>query len=855
EEMRHHLDALTDELVRAGATREHAAAEARRRFGSTLRLKEAGHDVRRTPIFENVWRDIRHMVRGLRRSPAFAITVILTLAIGIGGNTTIFSVIDQVLLRPLPYPDGDRLVLISTKFPPAPGFGPATGAPCRCVSTADWLDWQRENSTLEKIAIWFPNPVTLTGVGDPVRLNSQAVSGEFFPVLGVRPLLGRTITADDDRPNHERVVVISYSLWQRLFNGDPKVVGRIVQLNGPTRIIGVMPATFRFVFQDNDVWLPFQLDRTFPWRQRAGRFLDTIARRKPDVTQAQARTDMERVAARLASRYEFDKGTSVTLTPLRQELTGQVHTSLVVLYGAVAVLLAIACFNVANLLLVRASARGREIAVRTSLGAGRASIVRQLVVESLLLAVAGGAVGIALAYWSIDALTAVAPPNLLRVPQLTVDTRVLLYAVTVSLLTGIACGVVPAVLVGMRPVAPALRAGSTTITHAPRVRQALVISQVAMTVILLCGAGLLSRTLFALSNSSQPLDKHDLLTMQVALPPRYQEDQQRVDFFTHAIEALRAIPGVQAATAANSLPIIGSPQGGTVFHRQGTPELPPNQRPVALIRVVTPGYFRTLGIPVTRGREFIESDPATAGFVVNEAFVRAYLAEIDPLGQEIKVEMQAKNPYLPIIGVVADVSEGSIRNDGQPTVFYSEATMAAGGMAFMLRTSHPQATVGPAITAIHRLDSRIAVTKIATFEDALADSVARDRLNAIVSGSFAFSGLMLAALGVYGLLTFMVAERTKEMAIRIVLGAHIPRLTRSVVARGLALVAAGSALGLLASLLLLRSLKPLLFAVTPYDAPTYISVIALLCGAAVVASYMPARHAGRVEPLRALREE
>ena len=331
--------------------------------------------------------------------------------------------------------------------------------------------------------------------------------------------------------------------------------------------------------------------------------------------------------------------------------------------------------------------------------------------------------------------------------------------------------------------------------------------------------------------------------------------EQRVDFYRHAIEALRAIPGVQAAAAANSLPIVGSPQGGTIFHRQGTPELPPNQSPVALIRVVTPGYFRTLGIPVTRGREFIESDPVSAGFVVNEAFVRAYLPEIDPLGQELEVEMQEKNPYLPIVGVVADVSEGSIRNDGQPTVFYSEATMAAGGMTLMLRTSRPQATVGPAITAIHRLDPRIAVTKVATFEDALADSVARDRLNAIVSGSFACSGLLLAALGVYGLLTFMVNERTKEMAIRIVLGAHITRLTRSVVARGLGLVAAGGIVGLLASLLLLRSLKPLLFAVTPYDAPTYLSVIALLCGVAALASYVPARHAGRVEPLRALREE
>jgi putative ABC transport system permease protein len=857
EEMRHHLDALTEELVRSGVSRADAGAEARRRFGSVVRLKEAGHDERRSATIETLLRDIRHTARGLRRSPGFAATVILTLAVGIGGNTAIFSVVDQVLLRPLPYPDGEQLLLVSTRFDTtAKTLRSVSAVPCNCVSPADWLDWQRDNHTLDGIAVWLSNPLTLTGVGEPVRLNNQAVSAEFFPVLGVRPLLGRAITATDDRPNAPRVAVISYRVWEDFFDSNPQVIGRIVQMNGqPTELIGVMPKNFRFIFQDNDVWTPFQLDRTVDWRKVSGRFLDTVARMKPGIAIAGARSDLGGIARRLAATYEFDKRTDVNLIPLREELTGQVQTSLIVLYGAVAVLLSIACFNVANLLLVRASARSREIAVRTSLGAGRASIIRQLVVESLLLALAGGGLGVALAHWSVDALMAFAPPDLLRVPQLTVDTRVLLYAVGVSVVSGVLCGVVPATLVGLRPLAQSLRSGGTAVTHAPRVRQVLVAAQVALTVVLLCGAGLLTRTLLALSSADQGFDKHDVLTMEVSLPRGKYQDAQRVEFYRRAVEALRAVPGVRSAAAGNSLAIVSSPRGATGFHRRGTPELPMSQQPVTIVRVVTPGYFRTLQIPVTRGREYTDTDAPTAGFVVNEAFVDAYLNDVEPLGVEMTVAMQATNPYLPIIGVVGNVSEGSVRENAQPTVFYNIATMPEFSMTFLLRTRRIEATTPAAIAAIHRIDPNLAVTKIRTFETALADSVARERLNAIVSAGFAVSGLLLASLGVYGLLAFIVSERTKELAIRIALGAHVRRLTASVVVGGLRLVLVGAIVGLAGSLALLRGLGTLLFDVTPYDVPTYASVVVLLAAVAVLASYVPARQASRVQPLLALREE
>jgi predicted permease len=580
-----------------------------------------------------------------------------------------------------------------------------------------------------------------------------------------------------------------------------------------------------------------------------------VARVKPGRTLASAQADVDRIAERLAATYDFNKRNGVRLVPLRQELTGQVQASLLVLYAAVGVLLSIACVNVANLLLVRGSRRGREIAVRTALGAGRASIVRQLLVESLLLALAGGALGVGLAHWSLDALVAFAPPTLLRVPELTVDTRVLAYALAMSLLTGIVCGVIPAVMVGLRPIALTLRAGGVTVTHATRLRQVLVVSQVAMTVVLLCGAGLLARTLLALTSVDQGFDRSNVVTMEVSISPARYDDAGRAEFYRRLLEQVRAIPGVEAAAAANSLPIVGAPRGGTGFHLQGTPQRPPNQQPVTLARVVTPGYFHTLRIPVLRGREFTDADTATGGFVVNEAFAKAYFAGVDPLGAEMSVAMQRENPYMRIIGVVGDVSEVSVRQSAQPTVFYNEATMGEFAMTVMVRTSRPDATVASAIAAVRRIDPNLPVTNVRMFDVALTDTLARERLNALVSTGFALSGLLLAALGVYGLLAYIVAERTREIAIRVALGAHVQRLTRAVVGRGLRLVAIGAALGLAVSLTLLRSLSTLLFDVTPYDVPTYATVVMLVCGVAAIAAYVPARHAARVQPLLVLRDE
>jgi putative ABC transport system permease protein len=848
-EMAFHIDSLARDYARAGLSDADARRAARRRFGNLTRLKERGHDERTMRVAEDVARDVKHAARGLWRSPGFSLAVILTLALGIGGNTAVFSVVDQLLLRPLPYPDGDQLVMVEE----------SRGLNSLDVSPANWLDWQRESRTFRRFAAWRPWAFTLAGAGEPRLVFAQQVSSEFFPLLGVAPLLGRTISDEDDRPNGPRVAVLSYRAWQDQLGGDRRAIGRTVQLDDePYEIVGVMPAGFRFVREGVDVWTASQLDRHRPWRDtNEGRFIRVVGRLAAGETIGTARSEMEDIARRLAATHAFNKNTSVTVTPLREVLTGQVRTSVLALFAGVSVLLAIACFNVANMLLARTASRQREIAIRASLGAGRWAIARSVLLESLLLAGAGGALGLGLARWSLDALLAVAPTNLLGVSELFIDRRILIYAFGLSLSTGAIAGLASTILFARRSMADALRTRGSKAGHAPRVRQALVVVQVAMTVVLLCGAGVLVRTLIALDRAPIGFDARDVLTMRVAISPARYPDERPRDFYRQAVTRLRALPGIESVAVAASLPMIGIPRGGTRFQELGAPERPINDRPSTIVRMVAPGYFRTLRIPVRRGREFTEADNANpmAGFVVSETFARRYLSGRDALATSISVRMQDENPYLPIIGVVGDVSEGSVRVPPQPTVFYSHGRMPWAAMTLFVRGRQPELFVKPVTAALHELDPTLTVSNVRTFESALAESLARERISALISTSFGVGGLLLAALGLYGLLAYLVAERTKDIGIRIALGARLARITGSVVAGGLALVAIGAAIGVAGSLLLLRSLGTLLFGVTPYDAPTYVIVVVLLGVIAALASCLPARRAARIEPLTALRYE
>jgi len=772
------------------------------------------------------------------------------LAVGIGANTAVFSVVDQLLLRPLPYPNGDQLAIVDEW-----SIGLKKSAD---VSPANWLDWQRASGTFQGFAAWQPALFRMTGAGEPRRVFAQLVSSEFFPVLRVAPLLGRIISAPDDRPDGPRVAVISFRAWQEQFGGDPRAIGRTIELDDrPYEIVGVMPAGFRFLQQDIDVWTAFQLDRTRPWRETTdGRFIKVLGRLADGATISTARSEMEGIARSLASRYTFNRNMSVTVTPLREVLTGQVRASVLVLFAGVGVLLAIACFNVANMLLARSASRQREVAIRASLGAGRWAIARSLLVESVLLAGVSGALGLALARGSLDAFLASAPTNLLGVNELFIDRRVLMYAVAVSLATGVLATLGPTILFAWRSMADALRMRSRA-GHAPRVRQALVVVQVAMTVVLLCGAGVLVRTLIALNQAPTGFDARDVLTMRVAISPARYPDERPRDFYQQAVTRVRALPGIESAAVAASLPMIGIPRGGTRFHQLGTPELPTNDLPSTVVRMVAPGYFRTLRIPILGGREFTDADNENpmAGFVVNETFARSYLSGRDPLATYISVRMQEENPHLPIIGIVGDVSEGSVRVAPQPTVFYSHGRMPWATMTLFVRGRQPESLAKPVVAALHELDPALVVSNVRTIETALAESLARERISALISTSFGVGGLLLAALGLYGLLAYLVAERTKDIGIRIALGARWARITGSVIASGLVLAAVGATIGVGGSLLLLRPLGALLFGVTPYDLPTYATVVVLLGAIAALASYLPARRAARIEPLTALRYE
>jgi len=557
----------------------------------------------------------------------------------------------------------------------------------------------------------------------------------------------------------------------------------------------------------------------------------------------------------MASLHEFNKNSTARLVPLREEMTGQVETTLIVLYIAVGVLLAIACFNVANLLIARAASRRQEIAIRTSLGAGRGSIIRQLLVESLLLALAGGTLGILLARSSLDALVAVAPPSLLGVPELAIDGRVLLYVAGLSVLTGLVAGLAPSLTVARRSIVESLQAGTSRVTHAPRIRQLLVVGQVAMTVVLLCGAALLVRTVTALTSVNHGFEQRGLLTMQVALPDARYPIERQVAFQQQLLTAIRELPGVDSAGAASGLPVIGAPRAGTRFHRYSTPAVPRSALPSATIRVVTPGCFRTLRIPVLRGREFTHADDAnpTPGFIVNQAFVDRYIPTADPLRESLMVRMRDENPYAPIIGVVGNVGEGSIRGAPRPTIFYSHSQLPLGPTLFV-RTDRPAATAEAVTSMIRGIDPNLPIRNVRMFEDAVAESLAQERLTALVSGAFALSGLLLASLGLSALLTLMVGERTREIGLRIALGANSRELTWSVVKTGLRLVAVGAVAGVAVSLAVLPSFGTLLFGVQPNDATTYAVVLAVLACVAAVASYVPARHAARVQPLTALRD-
>jgi predicted permease len=860
-ELRLHVDLLAEEYGRAGMSPEDARRAALRRFGNVLHLRERGHDVRGVRMVEAVLRDAKYGVRGLLRTPVFTATIVLTLALGIGANTAIFSLVEGFLLRPFPYPDADRLVEL---YESIPGYARAS------VSPANWLDWQRESHSFESLAAWNLTQATLTGASEPVRIPGQKVSAELFRVMRVEPLVGRPFTNEDDQPGAAPVAIVSHRLWRQKFGADQAIVGKTLELDGiPHRIVGVMPPEFHLVMRDIDYWVPFALDRDQALQRTAGRFIQVVGRMKSSVTLAAAAAEMEVVARRLQI-HPSNKDVSVRLVPLREVIGGDVRAPLYVLIAVVGVFLLIACFNIASMLLARSAARTREMAIRASLGAGRGAVVRQLLVESLLLAVIGGLGGILIAH---VAMSSAMRSDMAQVADVSVDFRVLLYALGLSIVTGLAFGITPSLTITRGSAYDYLR--GRAMPHGGRSRQVLVMTQIAITVVLLCGGGLLARSLNALVGTKIGMDVEHVLTMYVGLPEKRYSEAQRVEFFRQALQRVQSLPGVESVAAGGSLPVVGAPLQDGVFHVRGTPLRFPSQDPVkglrnsdvtsgsltgpfAKIRVATPGYFKTLGIPLVAGRDFTEEDQhqrAEPVFIVNEAFARKYLPADDPLSPRLSVLGRPENPYGRVVGVAGDVYEQSPRLGAAPTIFYAHAHQPVSGMVLFVRANASAGLRQAVVQTVRDLDRNQAISDVQMLKDALNTSLRFERLAAITSSTVALTALLLASLGVYGLLAYLVAERAKEIGIRMALGAQASTVVRMVMARGLRLITYGGVLGLAGGLAVSRLIRDLLYGVTATDPMTFAGVIVLVGTVGTLAAFVPAIRAARVDPLIALRQE
>jgi putative ABC transport system permease protein len=804
--------------------------------------------------------DVRFGLRMLLKTPVITIVAIVALTLGIGANTAIFSVVNAVLLRSFPYGEPEQLVLVWEKRE-----GGRTDQ--NVINLANFSDWKEQNQVFSDMAVFFDRSFNLTSDGEPEEVPVQLGTTNLFSVLGANPLLGRTFVTEDTLNEQSPVVIISYGLWQRRFGGDSQIVGRQITLNNRTQtIIGVMPAGFGWHIQRGteaskpaDIWAPFEI--TNDLRTRRGRFAASVARIKPGVTLEQAKGEMDVIAARLEQQYhDFNATWGVNVVPLRTQLTGAIRTPLLIVLGAVGLVLLIACANVANLLLARATSRQKEIAVRAGLGASRWRIARQLLTESVMLSLIGGALGVLVAWWGTKALVALSPPALIDLQRLGVNLPVLGFTLGLSLLTGIVFGLVPALVASRVDLHGSLKEGSRGVgggVGSHRVRNVFVVTQVALALVLLISAGLLVKSFNRLQSVDPGFNPENLLTVRVGLPlAKYNTDQKRIDFFQQAMAQMQAIPGVQSVGAINTPPFTGLYSGTTVDIDGQV--LPPEQRLKTGVCVTDANYFQTMQIPLTRGRLYSaqEATEMRHVVVVNEAFVRKNLGGQDPLGRRLTIYMRSENMPTEIIGVVADTKHLGLDIEVEPMSYWPHPELVHAGMTIMLRTTtDPGALAGAARGVIRALDSQQPIGEVSTMESLLSVSVARARFSASLLGVFSILALVMAAVGIYGVMSYSVLQRTHEIGIRMALGAQRIDVLKLVVKKGVVLGAAGVAVGLAGSFAATRLMKTLLFEVTATDKATFAVVSVVLFLVTLLACYVPARRATKVDPLKALRYE
>ena len=807
--------------------------------------------------------DMRYGIRMLSKNPGFAIIAVLTLALGIGANTAIFSVVNAELLRPLPFRDSGRLVSVATGNSRMHSSNGSTSYP-------DFMDWRSQNQVFDKMAAYTEATFTLTGQANPAHLEGASVSSDTFDLLGVSPELGRTFQPEEDGPNH-RVVVISDRLWRQQFKGDPGIIGGTITLdNSGYTVVGVMPASFRYPLQREPqaIWstlspLNDTSDNSPPMVQHRGaHFLTCIARLKPGVTLAQAQAAMDVIASSLSKQYpDTNKYMNVHLSSLQDRLTGSIRPALLVMMIAVGLVLLIACVNVANLLLARATTRGREIAIRTAMGAGRIRVVRQLLTESLLLAIVAGIFGAALAFLGSDVLVRLSPENLPRVGEIHIDGWALAFTAGLSLLTGILFGLAPALQSTHSNIVEALKEGSLSMTAGRSrhgLRSSLVIVEMALALILLVSAGLLIRSLIRLQDVNPGFDPHNVMTASLDLPDAKYSDPKKAEFFRELIPQLQAIPGVQSAAAVFPLPMSGD-EIRTSFQIEGRP-VAKSDEPHTSIRCVTPNYFTAMRIPLLQGREFTERDEASATkvLIVNQAFAQQFFPGENPIGQRILagIANAGEPPMREIIGVVGNVKFEDLTTEFSPESYIPYGQLQFGSITIVVRSSKdPQGLAKPIASAVQSLDKDLPTYASKTVEQYLDGTIAVPRFNTFLLAIFAALAMVLTAVGLYGVISYTVAQRTHEIGIRMALGAQPGDMMRLVVGQGMRLALFGVGVGFIAALGLTRFLSSLLFGVSSTDPVSFAAVVAMLFTVVLLACYIPARRAMRVDPMVALRYE
>jgi putative ABC transport system permease protein len=807
----------------------------------------------------SLWlKDLQYGLRLLLRAPGFAAIAIGALAIGIGANTAIFSVVNTLLIQQLPYVDPDRLVLVWEHNIPRDRRN-------NVVSPGNFIHWREMQQSFEDMAaasgtLGLNFTVTLTGDSEPEEVPVQLVSASFFRLLGVSPVLGRAFAASEEKPD-ARVAIIGERLWRRRFGADPGILMRPVVVDGnPYSIVGIMPAGFALLDKSIEVWLP--LGFTAQSRTPRGRWLSVVARLKPGVTVERAQQDMTRVHAELTRQFpEFNTGWTARVVPIKEELTATVRPALLILLGAVGFVLLIACANVANLLLARATSRQRELAVRAALGAGRGRLLRQMLAESLVIAAAGGISGLLLAMWSLHLLRTIVAEQLpiQRLDAVTMDGWVFAFTALASLASGLIFGLVPALGASRSVLVNALKDGgrSGSAARGNRTRAAFVVVEVALALVLLAGAGLLVRSFARLISVNPGFDPARTVTMDLALPSaRYREPQQRAEFYRRLFERVGSVAGVEKAGAVSFLPLAGL-GAATSYEVVGQPPPPLGQEPVADVRVVTSDYFEALRIPLVRGRLFNESDPAEAAnrVIVNEALAQRHWPGEDPIGKRIRISWN-DNREDEVIGVVGDVRHAGLETEPRATTYWPHARFPYNTMTIAVRTRAEGISIAnPIVALVREQDPALAVSDIRTMEQVVSESVAQRRLTMMMLAIFAVSAVVLAAVGIYGVIAYSVTQRTQEIGIRMALGAQRGDVLRMVVGYALLLTGIGVVCGAVAALLLTRLMEGLLYDVKPGDPLTFVAVAAFLSAVAAAAGYVPGRRATRVDPVIALRAE